>query len=461
MESTLQLQKKAFSLDPQPDLEQRKRNLWQLAEMIKRHQHEFAHALDADFGLRNPTETRLVDVFPLLELIRYNRKHLHRWMKPEKRQSNRWFFPAKSMVIPCPKGVVGIISPGNYPLLLSLGPVAQALAAGNRVMLKLSEHTPAFSDLLKRTLSEVFNEDQVAVFLGGPDAGAAFSALPLDHLLFTGSIAVGKRVMQAAAQNLTPVTLELGGKCPSLLLSDADFKDAAKKIILTKCFNSGQSCIASDYVLLPEERMGEFIDLARSTFHSLYPHWHKNKDFTSLSTPAAYAKFQEIMRETNEAGCEVIPLAQDSAREARRIFAPHLVLNPPLDLRIMQEELFSPILPVIGYSSVKEALEIIQENPRPLALYIFSQDIEIAKSLGLHVPSGGVCINECMYHIAQESLPFGGTGNSGIGQYMGREGFLTFSQLRPFFTQSPASANFLASPPYGARVKSLLKLMIR
>ncbi len=461
MKNRFLAQQQAFARDPYPSLEQRKRVLGQLIQMLRRRQTDFAQALADDFGQRAESETRLLEVFPSLELIRYNLRQLPRWMKRQKRSTSLWFFPARNEVIPWPKGVIGIIVPWNYPLFLALGPLVQALAAGNRVMLKLPEQTPAFSPLLQQALSETLPQERCAAVLGGPETGAEFAALPWDHLFFTGSTQIGKKVMAAAAKNLTPLTLELGGKSPALLFDDADFSDAATKIVTSKSYNGGQTCVAPDYVLLPKKRQEEFIEACRQAFFKLYPHWRKNPDYTAIINTAHYNRLQELLSDAKALGAEVLPLAKDSQREAKRVLALHLVLNPPCASRLMKEEIFGPILPILGYENLTEAKNLLAQNPKPLAFYAFSQNLDQAKKLALATPSGGVALNDCVLHIAQEDLPFGGVGPSGLGQYHAAEGFYAFCQLKPIFQQASTSLGFLVRPPYGARIKALLKAMIR
>jgi len=431
-----------------------------LGEMLQESHSALCDAINQDFGRRSPAETLLLEVFPTLELIRFCQKNLKGWLASEKRPTGLWMLPGKCELHPRPKGVVGIMVPWNFPLFLSLAPLAQALAAGNRAMIKLPEACPQFNAVLKKALARQFSLDLVAVVEGGPEAGAEFASLPFNHLLFTGSTSVGKAVMAAASQNLTPVTLELGGKSPVIVLDETELERAAAKGIWAKSLNAGQTCVSPDYVLVPQGQEQVFADLLQKQFHKLYPKWPINPDYTSLIRPQAAVRMQDLLAEAIALGCKIQVLAKDEAKEQRRIYAPHLVFNPPLTSRVMLEELFCPILPVLGYANQAEALSIIAHNPNPLALYLFGE-VEKAKAWALDLPTGGICINDCLLQVAQEGLPFGGVGSSGMGQYHGHEGFLTFSQMKPVFIQPKTNLSSLIQPPYGHLFQGLVKMMTR
>jgi coniferyl-aldehyde dehydrogenase len=388
-------------------------------------------------------------------------------MRPTRRHSGWLFKSGRSRIVPQPLGVIGIVAPWNYPLLLAVGPLSAALAAGNRAMLKLSECTPCFGALLADVVRRNFADDEVLVINGDAQTARDFCALPFDHLLFTGSTAVGREVMRAASANLTPVTLELGGKSPVVIGPDADMRQAVARIMYGKLVNAGQTCIAPDYVLLPAGREAEFIGLARAAVQRLYPTLADRSgatwpaDFTSVISDRHFARLEALLSEAAAAGGEIAPLAALAPDPLSRLMPPAIVTGAPPGCRIMQEEIFGPLLPLVGYRDIGEVIDYVNRRARPLALYVFARDKRwIAEVLAATV-AGGVTVNDTLLHIAQNDLPFGGVGASGFGSYHGEFGFNTFSHRKAVFYQSRLNALALADPPYGKSVARLLKLMLR
>ncbi|HAQ25810.1 MAG TPA: coniferyl-aldehyde dehydrogenase, partial [Pseudomonas sp.] len=395
------------------------------------------------------------EIMPSLHGIHYARRRLRKWMKPSRRSVGLAFQPASARVLYQPLGVVGIIVPWNYPLYLAIGPLIGALAAGNRVMLKMSESTPATGQLLKDLLAQVFTEDQVAVVLGEADVGIAFSRLPFDHLLFTGSTSIGRQVMRAAADNLTPVTLELGGKSPAIVSTSVPLEDAAERIAFGKTLNAGQTCVAPDYVLVPKDRLKGFVEAYRQVIQRFYPQLADNPDYTSIINPRQYARLQDYLDDAQARGARLLPLFEQG--QGRRM-PHHLLLNVTDEMRVMQDEIFGPLLPVVPYDDLEQALAYVNARPRPLALYYFGYDKAEQQVVLEHTHSGGVCLNDTLLHVAQDDLPFGGVGPSGMGHYHGHEGFLTFSKAKGVFDKQRFNAARMIYPPYG---KALQKLVYR
>ena len=440
----------------------RRDRLQRLLRLIAEHEGEIENAIDADFGGRPPIETQFAEIFPSLAEIRTALKHGEGWMRPRRVPVSTWFLPARAEVIPRPLGVVGIIVPWNYPLYLAIGPLAAALVAGNRALVKLSEFTPAFAELFKRLAAKHFDPSELGVVTGGADIAAAFSALPFDHILFTGSTTVGRIVMKAAAENLTPVTLELGGKSPAVIAPDYPMAHAVERILAGKLLNAGQTCIAPDYVLVPRASVDTFVELAKRQARRMYPTGLDDRDFCSIVDARQYARLAVVLDEATAESTRVVPLFEGAQRvDEKHRLAPSLVVEPPARLRIMREEIFGPLLPVLAYDSVDEALEHINSQPRPLALYWFDRDAARTDRALRMTHVGGVSVNDTLLHIAQDSLPFGGVGASGMGQYHGQWGFDTLSKLTPVFRQARFNGMSLFTPPYRPITRSLLKLMKR
>ena len=455
-------QQRAARQHPSPTLAQRQGDLTALAQLLLEYQHALQQALAADFSHRSVIETQLAEIFPSLQAIKDAKKRLPRWIKSEKRHVSLWFQPARAQVMPQPLGVVGIIVPWNYPLYLSFGPLVAALAAGNRAMLKLSEYTPQTAIVLQQAFHRYFSEDKIAIITGDAAVAAIFAQQPWDHLFFTGSTTVGHKVMQAAATNLTPVTLELGGKSPVFIASDADIAHAAERIAVGKLLNAGQTCVAPDYVWVHESQQAAFIAHYQRAVGRYYPRLQHNPDYTAIIHPQHKQRLHALLEEAVGQGAEVIEInpAQEDLGTSQKL-APYLVCQTHPSMRLMQEEIFGPILPVVTYRAEEEVLTFLQTQPRPLALYLFDRNRQRIQRFLQHTHSGGVTINDTVLHVAQDDLPFGGIGASGMGHYHGYEGFLTFSKLKPVFEVGRYSPLPWLSPPYGKLVNTLLRLMLR
>ena len=444
-----------------PDYDQRRDDLHRLRDALKRRLPEMADTVAADFGHRSRHESLIADGMTVLNEIDHLASHLRRWMKP-KRVGVGWrFWPARAEVRQAPVGVVGVIAPWNYPVNLALIPLATAIAAGNHVYLKPSEHTPRTTAFLRSLLAEVFPPDRVSVAAGGADVAGAFAALPFDHLVFTGSTAVGRKVMAAAAPNLTPLTLELGGKSPAIVCDDVPVEQAAARLATGKWFNGGQTCIAPDYVLLVGRgRRDALVQALREQVAARYGDLSDAGDFTRIINDGQFARLDGYLDDARQRGHEVVPLAPKHDR-AQRLFAPTVVLEPGDDAKVMQDEIFGPILPIRTVDSLDEAIAYVNAHDRPLALYWFGEDRGARERVLANTISGGVTINDTLLHIAQESLPFGGVGPSGQGAYHGEFGFRQFSKEKPVFIQSRLSGVKLLYPPYGALTEKMLKILAR
>nr|WP_218176336.1 coniferyl aldehyde dehydrogenase [Pseudomonas putida] len=459
--ATFATQRKAFAGNPMPPLAQRRQWLKSLREAVLADQQRLIEAIDTDFSGRSADETLLAELLPSVQGIRHAERQLKRWMRPARRTVGLAFQPASARVLYQPLGVVGIIVPWNYPLFLAIGPLTCALAAGNRVMLKLSEATPASALALKTLLERVFPHELVSVVLGEVEVGQAFARLPFDHLLFTGATSVGRQVMLAAAQNLTPVTLELGGKSPAIVSSSVPLDSAAERIAFGKTLNAGQTCVAPDYVLVPRERLNAFSDACRRAVHRLYPRIADNPDYSAIINPRQLQRLQHLLDDARSKGAQIIDLYPDEPRQGRRL-PPQLLLEVNDSMQVMQDEIFGPLLPVVPYDSLDGALAYINERPRPLALYYFGYDRAEQEYVVQHSHSGGVCLNDTLLHVAQDDLPFGGIGPSGMGHYHGHDGFLTFSKAKAVLAKQRLNAARLIYPPYGKALQRLVyKLFIR
>lgn len=459
LETLLERQRQAYRANPMPDAGQRIQWLKSLANLLVTEQKAIIDAINADFSNRSADETLLAEVLPSLHGVHYATKRVKKWMKPSRRSVGMQFMPASAKVIYQPLGVVGVIVPWNYPLFLAIGPLTGALAAGNRVMIKMSESTPESARVLKDLLAKVFPEDLVAVVQGEVDVGVAFSKLPFDHLLFTGATSVGKHVMRAAAENLTPVTLELGGKSPAIVSASVPMKDAAERIAFGKSLNAGQTCVAPDYVLVPQNRIDEFVESYRQVVQGFFPKLENNPDYTAIINERQLSRLNGYLADAQARGATVIPLFP---RAQGRRLPQALVLNVTDEMKIMQEEIFGPLLPVIPYQTLDQALSYVNERDRPLALYFFGYDKREQDHVLAQTHSGGVCLNDTLLHVAQDDMPFGGVGPSGMGHYHGHEGFLTFSKAKGVFSKPRFNAARVIYPPYGKSLQKLVyKLFIR
>jgi coniferyl-aldehyde dehydrogenase len=459
--SELKRLRDAQAQDPLPAWPIRARRLRALETLLRDHRNEIADAIHADFGCRPREETEMLEVFPSISAIRHALRHGRGWMKPRKTLAGLAFLPARTEMRPQPLGVVGIIVPWNYPLYLAVGPLVDALAAGNRVMVKMSEFTPRFSQLFADLVARYFQPDEVIVVNGDASVGQTFSSLPFDHLLFTGSTAVGHHVMRAASANLTPVTLELGGKSPAILGPGARFDHAVERVVFGKMVNAGQTCIAPDYVLLPRSDIPRFIAAARDTVARLYPNLAGNPQYASIATDRHYQRLANLRDDALKAGAQSARLAEVEDRPEQRLLTPVLLTDVRDDMPVMQEEIFGPLLPLVPYDHLDEAVDYVVRHPRPLALYLFEQDEATVERVLARTHAGGVSVNDTLYHIAQHNLPFGGVGPSGMGGYHGEAGFRTFSHMKPVFRQARFNGTGLLNPPYGKRFKQMLEILLR
>lgn len=443
-----------------PDYAQRHGDLGRLRDVLKRRLPEMADTIAADFGHRSRHESLIADGMTVLNEIDHLASHLRRWMKP-KRVGVGWrFWPARAEIRQEPVGVVGVISPWNYPVNLALIPLATAIAAGNHVYLKPSEHTPRTTAFLRSLLAEVFPAERVSVAAGGAEVAGAFAALPFDHLVFTGSTAVGRKVMAAAAPNLTPLTLELGGKSPAIVCEDFPVEQAAARLATGKWFNGGQTCIAPDYVLLVgRERRDALVQALRDQVAARYGDLSDAGDFTRIINDGQFARLDGYLDDARQRGHDVIPLAPTHDR-AQRLFAPTVVIEPGDDAKVMQDEIFGPILPIRTVASLDEALAYVNAHDRPLALYPFSHDrARVEKILGTTL-AGGVTVNDTVLHFGINALPFGGIGPSGMGAYHGRAGFDAMSKALPVLWQPRRAGSDLLKPPY-SKVAKFIDFIIR
>jgi acyl-CoA reductase-like NAD-dependent aldehyde dehydrogenase len=462
LSATLARLKEASRRGNVPTYEERIASLEKLERVVASRKPAIAQAIAHDFGHRSKHETLLAEVFVILAEIKHAKSNLRDWMEPEDRETSMVFMPASCQIIYQPLGVVGIISPWNYPVSLALGPLVAALAAGNRAMIKPSELVPETAELLRDLIAEAFPADQVAVVTGGPEVGEAFSKLPFDHLVFTGSTRVGKIVMRAASENLVPVTLELGGKSPTILGREVNVRKAADEIMAGKTFNAGQTCIAPDFVMAPIALRDAFVDACKASIAKMYPTLEKNDDYTTIINDKHYARVRSYVDDARSRGAKVVELnpAGEALDPSTRKMAPTLVLDPTEEMLCMQEEIFGPVLPIITYEKLDDAIAYVNEHPRPLALYYFGHDRSAIDRVLSRTISGGVALNATNLQFAQDDLPFGGVGPSGMGHYHAREGFESMSKKKPVFRQSRINGAALTRPPYGKAMDRLLAFIV-
>jgi len=453
-------QRAAISRSPYPPVSERRAQLERLAAAIRSAQPQIEAAISADFGHRAPQETALAEIFTSLEAIKYTIRHLRRWAKPARRPVSIWNRPGYARLHKQPLGVVGIIVPWNYPLYLAAGPLVSALAAGNRVMIKMSEFTPHFGAMWARLVADHFPADEITVVNGGVDIAEAFTRLPFDHLLFTGSTRVGREVMRAAADHLTPVTLELGGKSPAIVCDDYSLALAARRILYGKCTNAGQTCVAPDYALVPAAKIPAFVAAARDAVTEFFPTL-ASSDYTTIASDRHFARLSALLDDARAKGATIHPLHAEPSDPVARKLVPTAVTGVTAAMQIMQDEIFGPLLPVVPYDSPDEAIAFVNARPRPLALYVFSDERRTIDRVLRDTTSGGATVNDTMLHVAQDALPFGGVGPSGMGVYHGREGFEAFSKLRGVYYQRRFNGLSFLQPPYGKRFGRLIRLMLR
>jgi len=470
MMDILNRQKQAQINEGQPSAELRIDRINRCIRLLIDYEARIVEALNEDFGARSKDASALTDIAGSIGTLKHAREHVRKWMKPEKVKTTPailGLLGASSTIYHQPKGVVGVISPWNFPVNLTFAPLGGILAAGNRVMIKPSEFTPATSELMKEMFEKAFSEEEIAVVTGGPEVGQAFSGLPFDHLLFTGATSVAKHVMKAAADNLVPVTLELGGKSPVVISKSADMKVAAARVMNGKTLNAGQICLAPDYVLAPEDRVGEFVEQAKGAVHRMFPSGLKdNEDYTSVIAQRHYDRIMGYIEDAKAKGAEVVeinPADENLTQQPHRKIAPTLILNPTDDMKVMQEEIFGPVLPVKTYKHVDEAVGYINDHDRPLGLYYFGSDKAEEERVVRSTTSGGVTVNDVIMHITQEEMPFGGVGPSGMGSYHGYDGFREFSHRKSVFRQLAKDIPQLVQmrPPFGRGFRGYVRGQIK
>ena len=438
-------------------------------DILLKYQDQMVEALNSDFSCRSRQVSLLTDVAASVTPMKHAKKHLRKWMKGERRPT---MFPmnllgGRSRIEYQPLGVVGVISPWNFPVNLTFGPLAGILAAGNRAMIKPSEFTPATSEVMATMVREAWDEKEVSIFTGGPEVGRAFSGLAFDHLLFTGATSVARHIMAAASRNLVPVTLELGGKSPVIISRSADLEKTLTRVMLGKTLNAGQICLAPDYLMVPEEKLHEVIEAAQKAVSDMYPKLLDNDEYTSVVNERHFERLQSYLTEAEERGIKAIainPANEDfSQQQSSRKIPPTLVPEPADDLKVMQEEIFGPLLPIRTYRHFDETIAFVNANPRPLAAYYFGDDREEEDAVLKRTTSGGVCVNDVIMHIMQEELPFGGVGPSGMGAYHGHEGFKTFSHAKSIYRQANANIAKLGGmlPPYGKATEKTISMQIK
>jgi coniferyl-aldehyde dehydrogenase len=457
------LQRAAFVRERYPSLAQRRDRLARLKALVATNEARFVAAVGADFGHRSAHETRLAELYIIIAEIAQAQSHLRRWMRAERVATPLHLFPAGARIERQPVGVAGIVSPWNYPVQLALAPVVGALAAGNRVLLKPSEVTPATSALLHALVAERFDPDEFAVILGDADVGRAFTQLPFDHLFFTGSTAVGREVALAAAANLTPVTLELGGKSPALFAEDADFALTVPRLMAGKLLNAGQTCIAPDYALVQDAAVGRFVAAVKSATAVLYPAFNANADYTGIVNDRHFKRLTGLVDDARVKGATIVPLGSegDTREGSSRTLAPLLIIGVDDTMAVMRDEIFGPLLPAETYTTIDDAIAKVNARPHPLAFYYFGRNAETRRKVLATTIAGGVTVNDTLWHFAHEGLPFGGVGASGSGAYHGEAGFLTFTHRKPVFVQPRFAATRLLNPPYGATFERVLALLRR
>ena len=475
MEKILNLQKKLYIEEETPSLELRQDRLNRCVEMLKKYNVEILDAIQEDFGNRDSKAGFMSEIMSTIGSINYAKENVKKWMKDEKRKSNSSqpfairtvmsLLGAKSWIKYQPLGTVGVISPWNFPINLVLAPLGTIFAAGNRVMIKPSEFTPVTSDLTEKMFSEFFDVSEAAVFTGGPDVAAAFSALSFDHLLFTGSTQTGKLVMKSASENLVPVTLELGGKSPVIVDENADLKNTATKVMRGKTMNAGQICLAPDYVMVPKGKSEEFVKESEDAVKVMYENLKYNQNYTSVINEKHYDRLNSLLEDAKEKGADIRvinPADEDFTQQEVHKIPPTLVLNPTDDMDIMKEEIFGPLLPVKEYEDFQETIGYVNSKDRPLGLYYFGNDKNRENDVLNNTISGGVTLNDVIWHIGQEDIPFGGVGPSGTGNYHGFDGFKNFSHAKAIYKQFSADLLAPMMPPYkGKQLESTKESILK
>ena len=467
MKAVLEAQRQAHLKDGPPSAAKRIEWIDRAIAIVIGHKDQIAEALREDFGHRSVESTMLTDIAGSIGPLKHAKAHLKKWMQREKRAVTPailGLFGARAYIEYQPKGVVGVISPWNFPINLTFTPLAGIFAAGNRTMIKPSEFTPRTSELMERMFRSAFDETEVAVFTGGPDVGAAFSKLAFDHLLFTGATSIAYHVQRAAAENLVPTTLELGGKSPVIVSRSADMALTAKRVMMGKTLNAGQICLAPDYVYVPQEKAGEFVSEVTKATTAMFPTMKDNPDYTSVINQRHYDRLQGYIDDARAKGAEIVeinPAKENFSQQPFHKIPPTIVLNPTDDMKIMKEEIFGPLLPVKTYKDVNEAVDYVNAHDRPLGLYYFGQDSAEQEKVLTRTTSGGATVNDVVMHVSMEDLPFGGIGPSGMGAYHGLDGFRTFSHAKAVFKQAKMDITAMMRPPFGTGFQKYLAMQIK
>ena len=461
LSDVLEVQRRAFDAAPNSDYATRRANLQKLGKAIADNEQAFKDAISDDFGHRSQVETTMAEMIVIKAGIKHQIKHLKKWMRVRKAPTALTYKPSHNRIVPQPLGVIGIISPWNYPLQLAVMPLVGALGAGNRAMIKPSEFTPRLSELLKTVLASAFSDDEVYVATGGVEVAQEFSSLPFDHLVFTGSTKVGTIVAQAAAKNLVPCTLELGGKSPTIIDDSADMKLTVQRVLNGKALNAGQTCVAPDYVLMPKSKIEDFADKFIKRAEEFYPTFAGNPDYTSIVADSHYSRLQDLLEDAENKGARIRVAGTDDKQQLakERRVPVTVVTDTTPDMKIMQEEIFGPLLPIVASETLDDSLDYVQKHDRPLALYWFGNDKAKQEKVLHQSISGGVTINDCAWHVIQEDIPFGGVGPSGMGAYHGEAGFRSFSHMKGVFFQSRFSSGHMLYPPYTDKTKKLLNMI--
>jgi coniferyl-aldehyde dehydrogenase len=437
-----------------------------LMQSVFKYEDMLIEATNTDFGQRSASETRLLEIFPVVDEIRYVKRNLRRWMQTRPVSVNWQFLPSRGTIVYQPLGVVGVIGAWNYPVLLTLSPLVNALSAGNHVMVKPSELAPSTATAIQQMVSEAFPEEYITVITGDKDVAQVFATLPFDHLLYTGSGRVGRLVMKAAAENLTPVTLELGGKSPALVHESYSTAIAADRICSAKFWNAGQTCVAPDYALVSSSKVDEFVRDCQNVISRRFSSPSSNGDYTHMISAAAWCRMRDLVNDAEYEGAQIVRpgSGNETFTAENRVYPPTLVLGAEGSMRVMQEEIFGPILPIVTYSSFEEAIAFVNARPRPLAFYYFDQNSSRIKKVLEQTVSGGVTINDCIFHLPQHGLPFGGVGPSGMGAYHGFDGFATFSKKKGILLQNTMVGSILSrafKPPYSSRSDRMIAFLLK
>jgi coniferyl-aldehyde dehydrogenase len=463
LNTILQQQRAAFQAELPVSVEVRRDRLTRAIKLLVENAEDFCTALSDDFGHRSREQSMLTDIVASIRTLKHARKQVARWARPERRplQFPLGLLGAKAEVQYQPKGVVGVIAPWNFPVNLAMGPLAGIFAAGNRAMVKTSEFTPNTAALFDEVVGRYFDPAELVFVSGGPEIGREFSALPFDHLIFTGATAIGRHILHAAADNLTPVTLELGGKSPTIIGRSANIAQATERVAIGKMLNAGQICLAPDYLLVPEEKEEAVIGGLRSAASAMYPKLLDNPDYSAVVNERHHVRLQGYLDDARAKGGEVIevnPAGEDFAASNGTKMPLYIVRNPSDDMAVMQDEIFGPVLPVKRYGRIEEAIEFISRRDRPLGLYYFGTDAAEERTVLERTISGGATVNDVIFHISAEELPFGGIGPSGMGAYHGHDGFKTFSHARAVYRQPKIDIAKLAGfkPPYGAATRKAI-----